>query len=200
MAGYADCLAGFIERLGLGRPHVAGLSFGGALALALAGRHPRLPRTLVLASAYAGWAGSLPAKETARRLRQAQVLADLSPAEFVATLLSTMFSPSTPPGIVEAFGASMRSFHPAGFRAMASASAENLRDALPPHQRPHPAPVRRRRRPRSPPRRRGPPPRHPRLDPGRPPRRRARLQPRGSGGVQPGGAELPLEPRVGPSA
>jgi pimeloyl-ACP methyl ester carboxylesterase len=42
-----------------------------------------------------------------------------------------MFSPSTPPGIVEAFGASMRSFHPAGFRAMASASAENLRDALP---------------------------------------------------------------------
>ena len=32
MAGYADCLAGFIAGLGLERPHVAGLSFGGALA------------------------------------------------------------------------------------------------------------------------------------------------------------------------
>ena len=40
MAGYADCLAGFIARLGLGRPHVAGLSFGGALALELSRRHP----------------------------------------------------------------------------------------------------------------------------------------------------------------
>jgi pimeloyl-ACP methyl ester carboxylesterase len=33
MAGYVDCLAGFIERLGLESPHVAGLSFGAALAL-----------------------------------------------------------------------------------------------------------------------------------------------------------------------
>src|SRR5687767_6167756 len=33
MAGYADCLRQFVDRLGLGRPHVAGLSFGGALAL-----------------------------------------------------------------------------------------------------------------------------------------------------------------------
>jgi pimeloyl-ACP methyl ester carboxylesterase len=31
----------------------------------------------------------------------------------------------------DAFGASMRAFHPAGFRAMARASAEDLRGALP---------------------------------------------------------------------
>src|SRR5438309_2325927 len=43
MAGYADCLAGFIDGLGLGQPHVAGLSFGGALALALYQRHPAIP-------------------------------------------------------------------------------------------------------------------------------------------------------------
>ena len=42
------------------RPHVAGLSFGGALALTLDRRHPTIPRTLTLASATAGWAGSLP--------------------------------------------------------------------------------------------------------------------------------------------
>jgi pimeloyl-ACP methyl ester carboxylesterase len=32
---------------------------------------------------------------------------------------------------VEGFGASMLGFHPAGFRAMARASAENVRDVLP---------------------------------------------------------------------
>ena len=33
MAGYADCLARFVNALGLQNPHIAGLSFGGALAL-----------------------------------------------------------------------------------------------------------------------------------------------------------------------
>jgi pimeloyl-ACP methyl ester carboxylesterase len=131
MAGYADCLAGFVERLGLENPHVAGVSFGGALALALCRRHPVLPATLTLASAYAGWAGSLPAEVTAQRLRQAMALADLPPAEFMGTLLPTMFSGATPPESVDAFGASMLGFHPVGFRAMARASAENLRDVLP---------------------------------------------------------------------
>jgi pimeloyl-ACP methyl ester carboxylesterase len=42
-----------------------------------------------------------------------------------------MFSEATPPESVDAFGASMLGFHPVGFRAMARASAENLRDALP---------------------------------------------------------------------
>ena len=132
LAGYADCLAGFVDRLGLGRPHLAGLSFGGilALALALAGRHPAVPGSLVLASAYAGWAGSLPAEVVSQRLRQAMVLADLPPEEFAGTLLPTMFAESTPRASVEAFGAGVRAFHPAGFRAMARASAENLRDVL----------------------------------------------------------------------
>lgn len=131
MAGYADCLAGFIRRLGLERPHVAGLSFGGALALELYRRHPAVPRTLILASAYAGWAGSLPADVAGQRLRQALVLAGLSPEEFAGTLLPTMFSPTTPPEVVEAFRANMLGFHPAGVRAMARASAEDLRGVLP---------------------------------------------------------------------
>jgi len=130
LAGYADCLAGFVDRLGLGRPHLAGISFGGILALALSGRHPAVPRSLVLASAYAGWAGSLPAEVADQRLRQAMVLSDLPPEEFAGTLLPTMFSESTPRASVEAFGASLRVFHPVGFRAMAHASAENVRDVL----------------------------------------------------------------------
>jgi pimeloyl-ACP methyl ester carboxylesterase len=131
MAGYADCLAGFVDRLHLDRPHVAGLSFGGALALELGRRHPAIPKTLILASAYAGWGGSLPAEVADQRLQQALRLADLSPEDFVGELLPTMFSEATAPATVDEFGESMLAFHPAGFRAMARASAADLRDALP---------------------------------------------------------------------
>lgn len=131
MTGYADCLAGFIEQLGIGQPHVAGLSFGGALALALVHRHPAIPKTLILASAYAGWAGSLPAEVAEERLRLAMALADLPPDELVDALLPTMFSQGRPAGSADAFRASVLAFHPAGFREMARASAEDLREALP---------------------------------------------------------------------
>ena len=57
IAGYADCLAGFVAELHLSKPHVAGLSFGGVLALEFIHRHPAIPMTLILASAYAGWPG-----------------------------------------------------------------------------------------------------------------------------------------------
>ena len=85
----------------------------------------------MLVSAYAGWAGSLPSEVASQRLAQAMVLADLSPEDFVGTLLPTMFSEATPQASVDEFGASMARFHPAGFRAMAEASAEDLREVLP---------------------------------------------------------------------
>jgi len=128
LAGYADCLAGFVAALGLERPHVAGLSFGGVLALELCRRHPALPRTLTLASAYAGWRGSLPPEVAEERLRQALALSALSPQEFVDALLPTMFSDGTPADVLREFEAAMRAFHPVGFRAMARASAEDLTD------------------------------------------------------------------------
>jgi pimeloyl-ACP methyl ester carboxylesterase len=131
IAGYADCLARFIDELSLTRPSVAGISFGGILALELCHRHPALPRTLILASAYAGWRGSLPTEVADQRLQQALALADLSPDEFVDALLPTMFSEKVPSQFIEEFRTSMQAFHPAGFRAMARASAEDLREALP---------------------------------------------------------------------
>jgi hypothetical protein len=66
---WADVFAAFIDALQLGRPHIAGLSFGAGLALELYRRHPSIPRTLILASAYAGWGGSLPPDVAEDRLR-----------------------------------------------------------------------------------------------------------------------------------
>ena len=43
MADFADCVADFAAALGLDRPVVGGLSFGGALALEVYRRHPARP-------------------------------------------------------------------------------------------------------------------------------------------------------------
>jgi pimeloyl-ACP methyl ester carboxylesterase len=129
--GYADCLASFLEQLGLAPACVAGLSFGGILALALQRRHAATTSALILASAYAGWAGSLPPDVAEQRLRQALVLADGTAEALVEALLPTMFTAALPPETVDDFRAGMLAFHPRGFRAMARASAEDVRDVLP---------------------------------------------------------------------
>ena len=132
LGDFADRLAGFVAALGLERPHVAGLSLGGGLALELYRRHPAVPRTLVLASAYAGWAGSLAPEETERRLRQVLDLADRPPEEFVAAVRPTMFAAGVPQATADAFAASVGEFHPVGIRALARAfAAADLRDVLP---------------------------------------------------------------------
>jgi pimeloyl-ACP methyl ester carboxylesterase len=129
--GYADCLAGFLQQLGLERACVAGLSFGGIVALGLQRRNAAMSSALILASAYAGWAGSLPREVAEQRLGQALALADGTPEAFVGALLPTMFSVAMPDETVADFRASMQAFHPCGFRAMARASAEDVRDVLP---------------------------------------------------------------------
>ena len=127
--GYADCLAGFVRSLALGPACLVGLSFGSIVALAHQRRHSS--SALILASAYAGWAGSLPPDVAGQRLRQALALAD-GPAEaFVDTLLPTMFHTRIPDNTFDAFRASLQAFHPRGFEAMARASAEDVRDVLP---------------------------------------------------------------------
>jgi pimeloyl-ACP methyl ester carboxylesterase len=131
MAGYADAVTGFVATLGLDRPHLVGLSFGGALALAVAARHPGLASSVVVVSGYAGWGGSLPPDVAEQRLTQALTLSQLPPSDLVDTLLPTMFASAPSPEAVDRFAASLRAFHPVGFRAMARASAEDLRAGLP---------------------------------------------------------------------
>jgi pimeloyl-ACP methyl ester carboxylesterase len=130
MAGYADCLASFIEAVGLDAPHLVGVSFGGALLIEFHRRHPRAAATLTLVSAYAGWRGSLGPEASDQRLRQAIALSALPPMEIVDTLLPTMFAGTPDPAAVEDFKVSLLATHPAGFRAMARAVDVDLRDAL----------------------------------------------------------------------
>jgi len=130
--GYADALAAFIARLGLGTPHVMGLSFGSALALELFRRHPGCVRSLVLLSAYAGWAGSLGREEAERRRQWGQTVADQPPDRVAADFATTLFASDVAPEIVQAELEVMTDFRPAGVRAIANALADaDLRDMLP---------------------------------------------------------------------
>jgi pimeloyl-ACP methyl ester carboxylesterase len=131
ITGYADFVARFVEALHLGPVHLVGLSFGGNIAIQMARRHTCLVTTLVLASAYAGWYGSLPADVADRRLQQAIRLSMLDAAELVSTLLPTMFASAPAAADVEAFRAALVAFHPRGFRVLARACAEDVRAALP---------------------------------------------------------------------
>jgi pimeloyl-ACP methyl ester carboxylesterase len=128
---YADCLAGFIEALGLSRPHVLGLSFGGALALQLFDRHPAVPRTLILAGAYAGWAGSLPADEVNRRVARLAADVQRPPEEWIPSYMPGLLTEQAPPEMVEEVKSLMSGVRPAANQAMLQGMAEaDLRHVL----------------------------------------------------------------------
>ena len=129
---YADCVLGLLDALGVERPHVAGLSWGSGLALELYRRRPDVPRTLILASGYAGWKGSLPPEEVDRRLAQCLAESEMAPEEFVPGWLPGLLTDAAPPGLADEVVTIMSDFHPAGYRAMALAFADlDLRPVLP---------------------------------------------------------------------
>jgi pimeloyl-ACP methyl ester carboxylesterase len=130
MEHYADSLAEFIGALNLTRPHVLGLSFGGALALALYARRPTLPRSLILAGAYAGWAGSLPADEVQRRVKLISEDVTQPPGDWLPKYLPGMLTESAPREMAEQTLALMSDIHPIAsltmLRAMANADLRGI--------------------------------------------------------------------------
>jgi pimeloyl-ACP methyl ester carboxylesterase len=132
MADYADCLAAWLEAAVVERPHVLGLSWGGALALELYNRHPQIPATLVLAGAYAGWAGSLPPEEVAERVERVRREVRRPPAEWVSGYIPGLLTDAAPAGLATEVEAMMLDARPAGTLIMLEAMAEaDLRDVLP---------------------------------------------------------------------
>lgn len=127
-----DALAGFLREAVPGKPHILGVSMGSGIALELYRGYPDVPASLVLASAYAGWAGSLPPEEVERRY--AQVLAELEqpPEQFIPAWLPTLFTHRADPAVVQEVSAIMADFHPDGMRALLHAGAHaDYRDVLP---------------------------------------------------------------------
>ncbi len=86
LADYGDCLATLIHELDLGPAHVAGLSWGGTVALELHRSRPELVSSLILADTYAGWKGSLPEEEVRARVEGLHQMLAASADTFDPTL------------------------------------------------------------------------------------------------------------------
>jgi len=117
--------------LGLDRPHVVGLSFGAGLALAVHGVDPGFARSLSLLSGYAGWPGSLPPDEVARRLAFC-LAAATDPREPERADGLEFTSPDPAPEVLDALHEMSREARPAAYAVMGRAfAAADLRPLLP---------------------------------------------------------------------
>lgn len=135
LAEFADALSAWLHALNVWHPHVLGLSWGSSVALEFYRRHAAAPASLILASAYAGWAGSLPPDEVALRHTGVLAAADL-PREELSKAWPGVFSTAATPELIEevmSIAADNSGLvHPGGYRAMAHSMAEaDLRGVLP---------------------------------------------------------------------
>jgi pimeloyl-ACP methyl ester carboxylesterase len=128
---FADALAAFVTTLAVAQPHLVGHSFGTMLALSLFHRHPSVPASLVLIGGYAGWAGSLPPDEVARRLDMFLGMAELGDA-FDPESYPGLFSDLIPADRAAVLATMMReNIRPAAIRAAGYVGAEtDLRPVL----------------------------------------------------------------------
>lgn len=128
----ATHLTRFIAALELERPHVVGLSWGGGLALELYRIAPTLPRSLVLASAYAGWAGSLTPDAVAQRLDAYLTAARTPPRDALQGWGAGMFSDSASKDLIDELLEISAGYHPAALADLArSFATTDLRTTLP---------------------------------------------------------------------
>ena len=131
-AQFADALVAFVAALDLERPHLVGHSFGTMVTLSLFQRHPAVPASLVLIGGYAGWAGSLPPEEVARRLEMFLGMAQLGDA-FDPKSYPGLFTELIPADRARMLATMMReNIRPATVRAAGHTGAEtDLRPVLP---------------------------------------------------------------------
>ncbi|MGH2610721.1 MAG: alpha/beta fold hydrolase [Tepidiformaceae bacterium] len=131
-AEYVDCLATFLDALGIDNAHILGLSWGGTLAQDFYRHHAGRVRSLVLADTYTGWLASLGEQAGRERLELCLRLSTGPPADLVGSLIGGMFSPAASPTTIGELATIMADFHPSGFRTMSHAVAEvDTRDVWP---------------------------------------------------------------------
>lgn len=132
LADYAGCLAELIDALDLGPAHVAGLSWGGTLAVELHHRHPEVVRSLILADTYAGWKGSLPGNEVAVRLDGLREMLAAGREKFDPTLPG-LFAGEPPARFVPLMEAIAADVRPESMRTALLLMAETDQRELLPH-------------------------------------------------------------------
>jgi pimeloyl-ACP methyl ester carboxylesterase len=132
LSDYADTLAGLLAKVGVEKPIILGISFGGGLAIEFYNRHPDIPKALILVSAYAGWAGSLSDEEVARRLEKGRAQSTMDPEEVSEMWIPSLFYKTPSKEIFDETKEIISDFHPIGTQVMLEAFAEaDLRGALP---------------------------------------------------------------------
>lgn len=128
---YANCLAALIEAVALGPANVAGLSWGGTLALELYRHHPHLVATLILVDTYAGWKGSLSREEVRARVEGVRRMLAAPPDEFDPTFPG-LFGAGPPPEFVPLLADMAADVRPESLRTEVRVLAEaDQRDLLP---------------------------------------------------------------------
>ncbi len=131
LADYANSLAALIEALALGPTHVAGISWGGTVALELYRHHPGLVATLVLIDTYAGWKGSLPEEEVRIRVEGARQMLAAPAVEFDPTL-PALFAGYPPAEFIPLLEEMASDVRPESLKAQLLVMAEaDQRDLLP---------------------------------------------------------------------
>ncbi len=131
LTDYAECLAGLIDVLELGPAHVAGLSWGGTVALELYRHRPGLVATLLLVDTYAGWKGSLPEDEVRARVEGVRRMLDTEDHLFDPTLPG-LFAGDPPADLVPLLSAMAKDVRPESMRTALLVMAEtDQRDLLP---------------------------------------------------------------------
>lgn len=131
LPAYASCLATLIDAVALGPAHVAGLSWGGTVALELYRHRPELVRTLILADTYAGWKGSLAEEEVRARVEGLHRMLAVPAKEFDPTLPG-LFAGDPPVEFVSLLEAMAADVRPDSLRVQLLTMAEaDQRDLLP---------------------------------------------------------------------
>jgi pimeloyl-ACP methyl ester carboxylesterase len=131
LADYADCLGALIRSLDLGAARVAGLSWGGTVALELYRRHRELVAALILADTYAGWKGSLPEAEVEARVQGVRQMVAAGEERFDPALPG-LFAGDPPAEYVPLLEAMAADVRPDSMRTALPLMAEaDQRDLLP---------------------------------------------------------------------
>ncbi|MCA1669370.1 MAG: alpha/beta hydrolase [Thermomicrobia bacterium] len=131
MAEYADCLAGFLDGLGIAQAHLLGQSWGGVLAQEFYGRYADRVCSLILSDTTLG--GDVTRADGETRLQaRLHALATMTPAAYARARAPRLLAPDPPAELLHEVETMFAQIHPAGFRSAAIALAHaDVRAVLP---------------------------------------------------------------------